>query len=42
MTNIELAPAFLLHRRTYQGISLLLDFLPRDHGKIRLVARGIR
>ena len=42
MTNIELAPAFLLHRRTYQGNSLLLDFLTRDHGKIRLVARGIR
>lgn len=42
MTNIELTPAFLLHRRTYQGSSLLLDFLTRDHGKIRLVARGIR
>ncbi|MGE4595294.1 MAG: DNA repair protein RecO [Gammaproteobacteria bacterium] len=42
MTNIELTPAFLLHRRTYQGNSLLLDFLTRDHGKIRLVARGIR
>ena len=42
MTNIELTPAFLLHRRTYQGNSLLLDFLTRDYGKIRLVARGIR
>jgi len=42
MTNVELTPAFLLHRRTYQGNSLLLDFLTRDHGKIRLVARGIR
>jgi DNA repair protein RecO (recombination protein O) len=42
MTNIELTPAFLLHRRTYQGSSLLLDFLTRDYGKIRLVARGIR
>jgi len=42
MTNVELTPAFLLHRRTYQGNSLLLDFLTRDHGKIRLIARGIR
>ena len=42
MTNIELTPAFLIHRRTYQGSSLLLDFLTRDYGKIRLVARGIR
>lgn len=42
MTSIELTPAFLLHRRTYQGNSLLLDFLTHDHGKIRLVARGIR
>jgi len=42
MTNIELTPAFLLHRRTYQGNSLLLDFLTRDYGKVRLVARGIR
>ncbi|MCS5591539.1 MAG: DNA repair protein RecO [Gammaproteobacteria bacterium] len=42
MTNIELTPAFLIHRRTYQGNSLLLDFLTRDYGKIRLVARGIR
>ena len=42
MTNIELTPAFLIHRRTYQGSSLLLDFLTRDYGKIRLIARGIR
>ena len=42
MTNVELTSAFLIHRRTYQGSSLLLDFLTRDFGKIRLLARGVR
>jgi DNA repair protein RecO (recombination protein O) len=42
MTNIELTPAFLIHRRTFQGSSLLLDFVIRDYGKTRLVARGAR
>ena len=42
MTKIELTPAFLIHRRMYQGSSLLLDFFTRHHGKIRLVARGAR
>jgi len=42
MTNIELTPAFLIHRRMYQGSSLLLDFFTRNYGKIRLVARGAR
>jgi len=42
MTKIELTPAFLIHRRMYQGSSLLLDFFTRHYGKIRLVARGVR
>ena len=42
MTKIELTPAFLIHRRMYQGSSLLLDFFTRHYGKIRLVARGAR
>ena len=42
MTKIELTPAFLIHRRMYQGSSLLLDFFTRYYGKIRLVARGAR
>ena len=42
MTNIELTPAFLIHRRMYQGSSLLLDFFTLHYGKIRLVARGAR
>ena len=42
MTKIELTPAFLIHRRTYQDSSLLLDFFTRHYGKIRLVGRGAR
>ncbi len=42
MTNIELTPAFLIHRRTFQGSSLLLDFITREYGKTRLIARGAR
>ena len=42
MTKIELTPAFLIHRRTYQDSSLLLDLFTRHYGKIRLVGRGAR
>jgi len=42
MTKIELTPAFLIHRRMYQGSSLLLDFFTCHYGKIRLVSRGAR
>ena len=42
MTKVELTPAFLIHRRMYQGNSLLLDFFTRHYGKIRLVARNAR
>jgi len=42
MTRIENSPAFLIHRRMYQGSSLLLDFFTKDHGRVRLIARGAR
>ena len=42
MTRIDNSPAFLIHRRMYQGSSLLLDFFTKDHGRIRLIARGAR
>ena len=42
MTRIDNSPAFLIHRRMYQGNSLLLDFFTKDFGKIRLIARGAR
>ena len=42
MTRVENTPAFLIHRRMYQGSSLLLDFFTKDFGRLRLVARGAR
>ena len=42
MTRVENSPAFLIHRRMYQGNSLLLDFFTKDYGKLRLIARGAR
>ena len=42
MTRLENTPAFLIHRRMYQGSSLLLDFFTKDFGRLRLVARGAR
>ena len=42
MTRVDNTAAFLMHRRMYQGSSLLLDFFTKDFGKIRLIARGAR
>ena len=42
MTRVENTPAFLIHRRMYQGSSLLLDFFTKDFGRLRLVARWAR
>jgi len=42
MTRVENSSAFLMHRRMYQGSSLLLDFFTKDFGRIRLIARGAR
>ena len=35
-------PAFVLHARPYRETSLLLELLSRDHGRVGLVARGVR
>lgn len=40
--RIDLAPAYILHRRPYRDTSLTLEALTRDHGRISLVARGAR
>ena len=42
MTKVDLTSAFLIHRRAYRDNSLLLDFLTLEHGKIRLIGRGVR
>lgn len=40
--RIDQQPAFVLHRRPYRNTSLLLDLLSPDHGRLALVARGVR
>lgn len=40
--NISLNPSFLLHTRPYRESSLLLELFTKDHGRIALVARGVR
>lgn len=40
--RIEGQPAFILHSRAYRETSLLLECLTRDHGRVGLVARGVR
>ena len=38
----ELNTAFILHRRPYRETSYLLDVFSRDHGRLNLVAKGVR
>jgi DNA repair protein RecO (recombination protein O) len=38
----HLQGCFLIHRRAFKESSLLLDFFTQEHGKIRLVGRGLR
>jgi DNA repair protein RecO (recombination protein O) len=40
--RIQLQPAWLLSRREYRDTSLLIEAYTRDHGRIGLVARGVR
>ncbi|MRH77730.1 DNA repair protein RecO [Spiribacter sp. C176] len=39
---MSLEPAFVLHTRAYRNTSLLLEILTRSHGRLGLVARGVR
>ncbi|WP_158884335.1 DNA repair protein RecO [Rhodanobacter sp. L36] len=40
--RIEQQPAYVLHSRAYRETSLLLECLTRDHGRLGVVARGVR
>lgn len=40
--RVDQQPAFVLHARAYRETSLLLECFTRDHGRIGLVARGVR
>ncbi|HST28857.1 MAG TPA: DNA repair protein RecO [Rudaea sp.] len=42
MNRVEAQPAFVLHARAWRETSMLLDVLSRDHGRVGLVARGVR
>src|SRR5690625_776523 len=39
---IDQQPAYILHSRPYRETSLLLECLTRDHGRVGMVARGVR
>ncbi len=38
----SLTPSFILHQRPYRETSLILEIFSREHGRISLVAKGIR
>ncbi len=40
--RVILQPAYILHHRPYRETSLLLDVLTHDHGRIGLIAKGVR
>jgi DNA repair protein RecO (recombination protein O) len=40
--RIEDQPAFILHARAWRETSLLIEAFTRDHGRVGLVARGVR
>ncbi len=40
--RIDQQPAFILHARPYRETSLLIEAFARDHGRVGLVARGVR
>ncbi|MBF0220334.1 MAG: DNA repair protein RecO [Gammaproteobacteria bacterium] len=40
--RISLEPAFLLHQLPYRESSALIDFFTHHHGRIRVLAKGVR
>jgi DNA repair protein RecO (recombination protein O) len=40
--RLEQQPAYVLHLRPYRETSLLLECLTREHGRLGVVARGVR
>src|SRR5688500_5274253 len=40
--RVEEQPSFILHERPYRETSLLVEAFTRDHGRVGLVARGVR
>ncbi len=42
MKRITLQPSFLLHRRPYRETSFLIDLITLEHGRVSVLARGVR
>lgn len=43
MSNgVLLQPAYILHRRPYRETSFLVDIFTQDHGRLTVVAKGVR
>ncbi|HET6906218.1 MAG TPA: DNA repair protein RecO [Rhodanobacteraceae bacterium] len=40
--RVESQPAYVLHARAWRETSLLLEVFSRDHGRVGLLARGVR
>ena len=40
--RLDQQPAYVLHARPYRETSLLLECLTRDHGRLGVIARGVR
>jgi DNA repair protein RecO (recombination protein O) len=40
--RISLQPTFILHHRPYRETSLLLDAFSQEHGRVSLIAKGVR
>jgi len=40
--KVEAQPAFLLHRREYRESSLIVELYSAEHGRISVVAKGVR
>ncbi len=40
--RVDQQPAFILHTRAWRETSLLIEAITRDHGRVGLVARGVR
>jgi DNA repair protein RecO (recombination protein O) len=40
--RISLQPAFILHHRPFRETSVLLDVFSKEHGRVSLIAKGVR
>lgn len=40
--RVQLEPGYLLHRRAYGDTSAILEVFSREHGRIGLIAKGVR